>query len=103
MKRARAHTPPELKKLYHQAKWNKTKRAVIEREHGICQRCHKRITGRFIVHHKHIATANNFFDMDNLVLLCQEWHNYVTFHEGINRSADKPVEIISKNHDLIKY
>ena len=103
MVRPVSHTPPELKKLYHQHRWNRTKQEVIAREHGVCQRCHKRITGRFIVHHKHLANMDNFFDLDNLRLLCQECHNTVTFHEGINRTAHQPVSLMQKNDDLIPF
>lgn len=98
-----SHTPKSLQKLYHQARWNRTKQKVIAREHGRCERCHKLITGRFIVHHKKLATEDNFFDLDNLRLLCQECHNFVTFHEGINRRSQQDPPMISKNSDLIPY
>lgn len=98
-----SHTPLSLQKLYHQRRWNRTKQAVIAREHGVCQRCHKRITRRFIVHHKQLATMENFFDLDNLMLLCQECHNEVTFHEGVNHTARQPVDLVQKNEDLIPF
>lgn len=103
MVRPVSHTPLSLQKLYHQRRWNRTKQAVIAREHGVCQRCHKRITRRFIVHHKHLATTENFFDLDNLMLLCQECHNEVTFHEGVNRTAHQQVDLVQKNEDLIPF
>lgn len=103
MVRPVSHTPISLQKLYHTRRWNRTKQAVIAREHGVCQRCQKRITRRFIVHHKHLATMENFFDMDNLTLLCQECHNRVTFHEGVNRTAHQPVDLVQKNEDLIPF
>lgn len=93
-----------IERLYDTARWDRCQRFVIEREHGICERCHKVIEGRFIIHHKKLATMENFFDLDNLQLLCIECHNYVTFVEGINRTAQAVnPNILSNVPDLLNF
>lgn len=72
--------------LYHTERWERFRRLVIDRAGGRCERCGKMITGRFIVHHITPATHENFFDLDNLQLLCIECHNTVTFVDKIKRN-----------------
>ena len=92
----------ELGKLYHTKRWARTKADVIAREDGICQRCHKRIYSRFIVHHVGLADEDHFFDEDRLELLCLKCHNYVTFLQG-QRSTYKPRIVEHHNSDLIDF
>lgn len=90
-------------KLYHTNRWERTKQLVIAREHGICQRCGKKILSRFIIHHTELANEQNFFDDSRLQLLCLECHNYVTFHEGMRRTYTQEENPSSSNKDLINF
>lgn len=92
----------EHNKLYKTKRWGRTKDLVIIRDEGICQECHKMITGRFIIHHKQVATLENFYNIDNLELVCQTCHNRLTFSEGLRREY-KPVPKKKINNDLINY
>ena len=98
----RPNAGTDLGKLYHTKRWQQVKEDVIAREDGICQRCHKRITDRFIVHHVGLADKDHFFDEDRLELLCLNCHNYVTFGLG-QRSTYKPKKVESDNKDLIDF
>lgn len=93
-----------LEKLYRTGRWSRMKDYVIDRENGICQRCGKLIIDNFIVHHKTIATKENFFDSDNLELLCLECHNHVTFVDNVRRSDSQIYTIKeTENTDLISF
>jgi len=72
-------------RLYNTARWRKLTAIVVRNANGRCERCGKMITDRFIVHHMEVANFENFFNLDNLQLLCIECHNFVTFYDGINR------------------
>lgn len=92
----------DIKQLYRRKKWNDVKREIIARDNGRCQECHKLITGRFIIHHKTPATLDNFYDRNNLELVCQECHNKLTFHDDINQYHKKPDDL-SAGNDLLPY
>lgn len=62
----------DIKQWYRRKKWNDTKQIIIARDQGRCQECKKMITGRFIIHHKTPANKENFYDLDNLELVCQD-------------------------------
>lgn len=94
----------ELEKQYHTKRWEQMKLYILDRDNGICQRCGKLITSRFIIHHKHLATLDNFYDPANLELLCIECHNYVTFVEGINKNDKGNVTPhLHENTDLLEF
>lgn len=93
----------QVRKLYHTSRWQTTKNHVIERCGGRCQMCHRMITDRFIVHHIHIATLSNFFDENNLTLLCIECHNTVTFHYGVNKNGNQTYKDLPEYDSLLKY
>lgn len=94
----------ELEKQYHTKRWEQMKLYILDRDNGICQRCGKLITTRFIIHHKHLATLGNFYDPANLELLCIECHNYVTFVEGINKNDKGNVTPrLHENTDLVEF
>ena len=76
-------------RLYDTQRWRRTRSIVVERAGGRCERCEKMITGRFIVHHKTPATFENFYDLDNLQLLCIECHNTVTFVKNVKRKESE--------------
>lgn len=69
--------------FYLSSAWRKTRRAILERDLGLCVRC-----GRpgDIVHHKIYLTPENINDpdislsADNLETLCRECH--AAEHEG---------------------
>ena len=99
-----AYEKSSLDKLYRTSRWEKTKSLVIDRDGGRCTRCGKMVVGKFIVHHKEVATADNFFDVDNLTLLCFDCHQHVTFHDDVKRDAVKlNGSFVQKNVDLIKF
>lgn len=91
------HDSP-VEALYNTKRWDRFRRLVIDRAGGRCERCGKMITERFIIHHMKPATRENFFDLDNLQLLCLECHNTVTFVENVKR---KDSEIYSVKDNVV--
>ena len=72
-------------KLYKTKLWKETRKAVIERDKGICFFCGKLITKRATVHHKEELDETNYtdfdiaFNMDNLVAChsyCHDEHHH---------------------------
>lgn len=99
-----AYNKSPLDNMYRTSRWEKTKAIIIDRNNGRCSRCGQMITGKFIVHHKEIATEDNFYDLDNLTLLCFNCHQHVTFHDDVKRDAVKlDGSFVQKNVDLIKF
>lgn len=92
----------DIKQWYRRKKWNDVKQVVIERDGGRCQECKKMITGRFIIHHKTPANKENFYNLDNLELVCQDCHNCLTFHDDINKNH-RPASLLSGSDDLIPF
>ena len=92
----------DIKQWYRRKKWNDVKQVVIERDGGRCQECKKMITGRFIIHHKIPSNKENFYDLDNLELVCQDCHNRLTFHDDINKNH-RQVSLLSGSDDLIPF
>ena len=93
-----------LEYLYHTEKWKRTKLAVIEKCNGRCSRCGRMVTGKFITHHIKPAEKDTFYDLDNLTLLCFDCHQYVTFHDDVNRKAKHVKSVLDKkNTDLVKF
>lgn len=92
----------DIKQWYRRKKWNDVKKVVIERDGGRCQECKKMITGRFIIHHKIPANKENFYDLDNLELVCQDCHNRLTFHDDINKNHQQ-ASLLSGSDDLIPF
>ena len=92
----------EVDRLYNTQKWQRTKKEVIARDAGRCQICNRLIKGRFIIHHKSIATIENFYNIDNLELLDIRCHNAITFGSGVKRPYDELHEAsIEINNNLI--
>ena len=94
-----------LKRLYHTRKWKRTQAIVINQSGGRCALCGKLITGHFVINHKKLATRENFFDLDNLELLCLSCHNSITIKDGgLKRSLNDIYEISEDTvSDLIEY
>lgn len=92
----------DIKQLYRRKKWNETKQLVIARDEGRCQECKQMITGRFIIHHKIPANKENFYDMNNLELVCQNCHNRLTFHDDVNKNH-RQVKLLENSDDLIPF
>ena len=93
-----------INKNYHSAKWEKTKKYIIDRDGGRCQICKKLVKGRFIIHHIELANQENFFDVDNLELLDIECHNAITFKSGVKRGYDEIYECaLDENENLIDF
>ena len=92
----------DIKQWYRRKKWNETKKIIIERDKGRCQECHKMITGRFIIHHKVPANRANFYDLENLELVCQDCHNRLTFHDDINKNH-RQIKLLQSSDDLIQF
>lgn len=65
-------------KVYNSRKWRRVRKAYLESQNYICERCGKPAT---ICHHKNYLTAANSYDGDtaynfkNLEALCQDCHN----------------------------
>lgn len=75
----------QLDDLYQSQRWRELRQKVLSDHKFRCDYCGKRINDKFIVHHKQLATRNNFFDEDNLVPMHVSCHNHVTFIEGKNK------------------
>lgn len=73
------------KKIYKTKEWEEVRKAVIQRDKGICYFCGKLVGKRANVHHLIELTDNNYndeniaFNMDNLVTCHHECHN--EYHE----------------------
>lgn len=74
-----------IHKLYKRKQWKRVSQMVIEREHGVCQHCHRPIQESYNIHHIELASPSNFYDLDNLTLLHIECHQLITNHEGVKR------------------
>lgn len=82
----------ELDDLYQSQKWRRL-RLEVAHEQMMKDSHHKLrdyftgdlIIGTFVVHHKELATRENFFDKDNLVVVSIEEHNRITFRDGENK------------------
>ena len=68
--------------FYHSKEWQKTRDLVIQKRHGLCERCLAKgiIKTGNTVHHKIELTPENINDprislgLDNLQLLCRDCH-----------------------------
>lgn len=81
---------PERQRLYASAEWKAVIRAVYKRDGYKCLRCGSGHVGKKKLHAHHIKPwAGNpdvRFDLDNLVTLCRECHEWV--HSSANLSRD---------------
>lgn len=72
----------ELRKNYFTVAWAKTRRAVIARDGGLCQRCLARGITKLGTDVDHLVKAVDrpdlFHSVDNLQLLCHECHSEKT-------------------------
>lgn len=67
------------KRLYHTTRWTRLRDKIRRRFRHMCVYCWaegKVIDGK-IVHHVIEANEDNFFDKDNLVLVCHECHEKI--------------------------
>ena len=71
---------------------------VIDREHNICQYCHKPIESTFNIHHIEVASLANFYDMDNLMLLHVECHQLMTRSKKIKRDENEIYSVSLTEH-----
>lgn len=93
-----------IEHLYHSSKWQATKKYVIERAEGKCERCGKMIVGKFAVHHTALASESNFYDTSILQLLCFNCHQHVTFVEDMRRTAKTEGDLFeNESVDLINF
>jgi 5-methylcytosine-specific restriction endonuclease McrA len=69
------------REVYKSKEWQRVRSLVIQRDGGVCQICHKLITGRADVDHIIQLTARNYtdpaiaFNPDNLRTLHADCHN----------------------------
>lgn len=81
---------PERQRLYSSAKWKATIRAVYDRDAYICQRCGSGHVGRKKLHAHHIkpwaGNPSTRFDLDNLITLCRECHEWVHSKANIDNA-----------------
>lgn len=70
---------PQARAFYRSAAWQRMRRLILERDHGLCQEClrHGRYTPATAVHHKQelLERWDLRLDPDNLESLCDECHN----------------------------
>lgn len=77
--------------VYKTRLWEETRKAVLERDRGICYFCGKLIANRPTVHHLIELTDQNYTDfdiaynMDNLVACHDYCHN--EFHERFSKKS----------------
>lgn len=76
-------------KLYRRKQWKFVTQIVLARENSICEYCHKPIVDTFNIHHKEVATVDNFYDLNNLMLLHIECHTILTHHEKVKRDESQ--------------
>lgn len=71
----------DRKSVYKTKLWEETRKAVLERDRGICFFCGKLIANRPTVHHIEELNESNFddfdvaFNMENLVACHADCHN----------------------------
>ena len=73
------------RKIYKRAEWRRVRLAMLERAGWRCERCGK--PGRLECHHKNpIAKGGDWFNPDNLEILCRPCH----FAEPIPNPRARP-------------
>jgi len=93
---------PFAHKFYHGKSWQHVRELVMDRAHGLCERCMERgeIVPANVVHHTTPLTPENMADPDvslnpdRLVALCNDCHTEVHQELGVGamngRKDDKP-------------
>lgn len=99
-------TYPNHRKIYKTRLWKETRKAVIERDRGICFFCGKLITKRATVHHLEELNEDNYmdfdvaFNMDNLVACHAECHDEA--HERFSKPSIVDPFTLEINYDKRK-
>ena len=93
---------PFARKFYHAKAWQNARGVVIDRSHGLCERCMERgeLKPADVVHHKIPLTPENVDDPDislnpdRLIALCDDCHTEVHRMLGVGamngRKEDEP-------------
>lgn len=82
------HTP-ERQRIYASGEWSAIIRAVYARDNYTCARCGKKKVGKRSLHAHHVKSWAEHpelrLNLDNLITLCRECHNWVHSNANINR------------------
>ena len=102
--RNRATQNPEEKKFFNSKRWKVTRKSVIKRDNGACQRCLVKynliITDNIQVHHIKPRVKyngeNSYPDLrheeSNLVTLCQQCNTHLYIREELDFNWEVPDE-----------
>lgn len=88
---------PFAHRFYHSRSWQDVRAFVLDRAHGLCERCMERgeITPADVVHHKVPLSVENMddpsisLDPSNLMALCDDCHTEVHRELGIGAFGPK--------------
>jgi 5-methylcytosine-specific restriction endonuclease McrA len=104
---------PFAHSFYHSKAWQNVRAYVMDRAHGLCERCAERgeLKPADVVHHVKPLSAENVgdpsvsLDPGNLVALCDECHTKVHQELGIgamNGSKEKPRVRFDAHGNVVK-
>ena len=92
---------PFAHQFYHSAQWQRVRKLVLDRAHGLCEKCLERgvVRPADVVHHVVPLSPENAGDpsislnQDNLVALCDDCHTRVHKKLGIGAlNGAEPME-----------
>lgn len=84
--------------FYSSGAWKRTRELIRKRDKMICQRCHKLVTEKGIVHHIKHLTPQNIDDLEislnpsNLEFVCDECHKKIHDKGFKNKQKDSFVK-----------
>lgn len=114
MKSATWRNTPFAKGFYRSKEWQGTRKLVLARSGGLCERCLEggKLTPADVVHHRIPLSAENMGDPeitlnpDNLLALCDECHTEVHRRLGVGalngRTEEEPRVRFDDNGNVVR-
>lgn len=93
---------PERQAFYASSEWKDAVKKIWKRDNAACQKCGKRnakgMKHSFAIHHiESFSIKEKRADVNNLVLLCTDCHQWVHSKKNKNKEFLKPMEMKSEN------